>query len=798
MLGKVFKMSGLYKGEGRMLEPDTHFRRALNVWQDRNGKYRAKGEQEAFYLPSSPYADPLIVRNGFTRRFKDGLFSCFPSFYDFTAEGYNPIYSANFFTYCDKLGNNVPLDYNTGAALQQNYDEYTMGRNTYPNTVVGDKLFFRAGTLPLLKFDGVQVVRAGLPLPWIKCAQYSTLGTRWVKVIHVRIGFDGRLVASGTVKFPTNSANITLDMSYSGSEIIGSSSVSPEFRDAPRASTALMDDMAWMTRNTGVAWTSGTGTMICTALDHNLEVGDWLMYHHPSATSLNWHIIALKVTNVAGLVITFSSTAKKYLKSTLSWVEEEVTPLDDPFNGGLSMNTWGSTVQQVYSSATENGAYLLASQLTLHGRESVGYTHIIPALATPITATFAGQTTQDIAGWYDIGTVKIPFPYQSPSILEQGILGLTNYQDQLLSYDKNAIYFSDFTSGGSDEMISGLSNFVPIGSEHGDIVSVEGCEDFLFISRERKNYVLVGDIATGNATVKECDTENLGAFSSNSALAVKGGIVFVNRQGVFFTNSAGTITEVSKDISRLFGVTRDFTTDPDGVTFKPYLMSDVVEGTQFSLAGAGWDGNIIRMKYDPDRNLLAILYAKKYLMTTDGVDDSYATIAINLSNGAVYEWKRNKSGGNDVPVGDIEFLPHYVAATGKFKGSLIEAHQTLTREDNTVAKAQDMYLISSWQTGGEPSLEKQLKQLKFYGLMGSCYVFHQEGWENFTTRAAIVAPRTNVLYNAPVSVLQFEHKQRLNTSRAQCYSVGIEPLGLDFTLEGFELEWELIQEGTKK
>jgi hypothetical protein len=817
MLGKVFDMSGLFKGAKRQAEPENGFRRAMNVWQDRTGKWRPKGEQAAFNTPTSPFSDTSILRTGFSRRFKDGIFSCYMGNYNFAGAPYSAASTKNFFQYVDKTGADITPVWNSSSAnLAPDWGDWSFGRDSYPNVVVGNKIFFKAGTLPLLKFDGVQVVRAGLPCPELRCTSYNTAGIeRYIRAVNVRIGFDGGLVSSQYLQFPVNTGGTTTMNFQSGTPNVkpGVSKCLPSSSVSPSLSEDLMDDLAIVNRGVTALWTVGATTITTPhAGCQNVTAGRWVIFAgytdgsgYTSGEGLGY-LYALKVisvTNPSGIgVVTFDINGKYYSRANLTWLDRKFTGTEFPFNAGASGGgSWGASIWTLlYSSSGVNptGAFTLCGQIPLLPTTWAVATYFtIQYTYTGVTDYFGGQTSADLASWYDLGTIKIPFPYQFDGY-KPGIVGLTKYQGLLLSYDRNAIYFSDTSGGGSDEMISGLSNFVPLGSEYGGIVCVEGCEDFIFISRERKNYVLVGDIASGNFTIAECDSETSGAFGSTSGIAIKGGVAYMSRQGIFFCTSSGQISEFSVGLSRLFGTAREFTTDPDNVSFRPYLMTDLTAPSS-STAFDGWDGNIVKMKYDPDRGLLGILYGKKYAVGAPATTDKYSILAINLNTGAVFEWKTDST-PNDIVVTDLEFLGHYDQTTGKFKGSLVQCGAALTREDITATRGSKRFFLTSWLTGGEPSLEKQAKQVKFYGQMTSCQIYHQENWEGFTSLTDIAAPRTNATYPSAnnQNANLFEHKQRLNTSRCQAVSIGFEPLDDNFSLEGYEIEWDLIQETVKK
>jgi hypothetical protein len=189
------------------------------------------------------------------------------------------------------------------------------------------------------------------------------------------------------------------------------------------------------------------------------------------------------------------------------------------------------------------------------------------------------------------------------------MVGITQYKGLVVGHDDNAIYFSDVGLGGSSEMISGSSNIVPFGAEFGKITAVCGCEDFLLISRERRNFVLRGDIAA-SFSLSECDLPVAGAYNSRACTnAWSGQIMFVNRTGIFSVNSTGNITELSAPIRDLF-----ISNNIDNNLFNKSVFKTPaqlkISSTVGSITKPPQDGSIFQFALDPERGFVFLLDRK--------------------------------------------------------------------------------------------------------------------------------------------------------------------------------------------
>jgi hypothetical protein len=113
-------------------------------------------------------------------------------------------------------------------------------------------------------------------------------------------------------------------------------------------------------------------------------------------------------------------------------------------------------------------------------------------------------------------------------------------------------------------------------------------------------------------------------------------------------------------------------------------------------------------------------------------------------------------------------------------------------------------LYTAWLSAGEPSLEKELLQLKIFGRVaknangGDLKIRHYKDWD-------IQTLITDTIYSSTVvasleNQTQYSHKKRLNSDKCLAASVGIETNGYlsDFELDSLEVEFNEIQMGMKR
>lgn len=344
-------------------------------------------------------------------------------------------------------------------------------------------------------------------------------------------------------------------------------------------------------------------------------------------------------------------------------------------------------------------------------------------------------------------------------------------------------------------MVSGYSNIIPYGSEYGPLVAVCGSENFMLICRERKNYVLTGELTTGNVNITECDQAVAGAANARAVSnAFSNKIVFMNNTGVYSVTSSGQITEISEEIRDLF------TGRPmDGNPFNPNVFRNTVQKLE-----AAFDGGIFKIALDEIRGFIYFFTGK--------IDNAFSltleqsnVLVFDTNDGSWYEFDGNGSWTFEALAGKITNL-----------GAKIYTEDgTIRKSDPFSAGDAKQVLLTTSMTMGEPSLEKQATQVKIYGkveqqlldedgnvVRPEIKIGHLTEWKRFEGTPTseygtyVSYPRANDVDFDPE---QYTHKQKLNSTKAQAVSILIESVDGDaITIEGMEIEIGGVQDGMKR
>jgi hypothetical protein len=407
---------------------------------------------------------------------------------------------------------------------------------------------------------------------------------------------------------------------------------------------------------------------------------------------------------------------------------------------------------------------------------------------------FTDSKKLDLNSYYDFNGG--PTGYGAPLNTRQ-FYCMTVYQGILLLANDNTIYFSDTSNGGSFEQTSGEAIIIPGDKEFGRITSICATQDFIFISRERKNYYLTGNISTGNYRVREIVEAELGAWNNVASVLVKDSVVFINSLGVFQVVGGGRAIPLSETCPKNFDNFDSSNVNEDVVFRLTGTSSTLVTlANQATLLDNG-----LSVAYDEYRELLVFCKKGKSQLGNP-------MFVMHTKTGEFYEWDGVLIGAD---ISSIAFINSkmYVGYS-----DFVNLNGGIYVEDKTIAPRymQDnpVKLYSSWLTGGEPSLEKNLLQLKFFGRVQTRQnlglgVVAFKDWD-YSTKI------TNTEYypNDKSLVLndqkQYSHKKRLNSDKVLSASVGIEITDFSifvndrvtFELESMEVEFTPIQEGVKR
>jgi hypothetical protein len=643
----------------------------------------------------------------------------------------------------------------------------------------------------LSKYDGVQMWNMGCAQPIISTTSVDG-STYYVRVIQHTIDFDNNQTDSEYVEFGTSTVSPII---VNGAGAFVTNMISSGRATYPDSVIAPTGKPTLFFRGTS-AYNAGTLDYTITTTDTNigiLNVGEYVMVDwtrggaNLAAAGLQGFGLALKVKSVSPLKL--DATGAKYLDLNREWKTSSSTLA--ALGAGLTIGT--QSFFSFWRGPTRTGAFFYSTFTPSFPNSSV--TFPISVDTTPTTSAELGSEDVIISigstlnDFYDVTSSKLSPNSIYPFGLNYGIYAMTVFQGLLLLASDDLIWISDPTLNPSFEQLE-KGSFIRVGdTEFGRITSICATNDFLFVSRERKNYYVTGNITTGNYRVQEIIEAEIGAWNNSSSINVKDSVVFLTAIGVFQMVGGGKATRLSETCPKNFA-TYDNRNINEDVSFRMTgFVSDITNATI--------DG--IAVGYDEYRELL--VFMKK------GVIDN-PCLVLHTKTGEFYEWDGIISGVADTYANCINFIQGTYrigeidyTASGYAAVDIIENYTLIP----TYQLTNPVKLYSSWLTAGEPSLEKELLQLKIFGRIqsnsttSSITVTHFKDWD-YSTKITDTQYFPNNTSNTLNNQVQYSHKKRLNSDKVLSACVGIEisTTGVSFEIESFEVEFNTIQSGMKK
>lgn len=654
----------------------------------------------------------------------------------------------------------------------------------------------------LVKYDGVQMWSMGVPQPHIQPV-IATGTTGYVRAIQHTIDFDGNANDSEYVEFPVGAGattNVFINNLFTNIIISGRAS-------APKA---VIPDSA-----IPKLYFKGTSVYNAGTKDYTITVTDTNIITSNASSAIGSYIfVGWKKTDASvvasgfatlGLALKIKSTSViSGTAGTLVLDAENVKWMDynrewQDYVGPMA--TLGATltlgVQMFISfwrSPTQTGAYSFAGFYPAPPDGFLPYT-ILAVPLTPMASATAGSTDTIIPlaptlnAIYDVTSSKLSPNSIYPFGLNYGIYAMTVFQGLLLLASDDLIWISDPTLNPSFEQFE-QGSFIRVGdTEFGRITSICATNDFLFVSRERKNYYVTGNISTGNYRVQEIIEAEIGAWNNSSSINVKDSVVFLTAIGVFQLVGGSKATKLSETCPKNFA-TYDNRNINEDVSFRMTgFVSDITNTTI--------DG--IAVGYDEYRELL--VFMKKGVIGNP-------CLVLHTKTGEFYEWDGLITGVANTYANCINFIQGTYrigeidyTASGYAAVDIIENYSLIP----TYQITNPVKLYSSWLTAGEPSLEKELLQLKIFGRVqsnsttSSITVTHFKDWD-YSTKITDTQYFPNNTSNTLNNQVQYSHKKRLNSDKvlAACVGIEISTTGVSFEIESFEVEFNTIQSGMKK
>lgn len=641
----------------------------------------------------------------------------------------------------------------------------------------------------LAKYDGVQVWKAGCAQPKISTA--TATGTNYNRVVQHTIDFDNNEAWSEFVEFKTTGVSYGLQLCGD----FAANMISSGRADAPKS--VITTSGRFLASFIGTsAYNAGTLDYTITITDTSIDtthVGEYVFVSWDSASTVQVASgfagfgLAMKIKSV-GATVVLDATGAKYLDSNRVWKDCGATLV----GLGALLTRGTQSFLSSWRSSSATGVYFFAGfhpsfpDLNISAIATIDTASLVTAVAgSNLVISTLGPQLNTI---YDVTSIKVSPNANYPFGLNHTIYNMTNFQDMLVLASDDLIWVSDPTLGGSYEQLS-TSAFIRVGdTEYGRITSICGTQDFLFVSRERKNYYVTGNITTGNYRVQEIIEAEIGAWSNVASINIKDSVIFITALGVYQVVGGGRASLLSKTCPK---------------NFATYDAISVNEDVSFRLTGFVSDIsntiiNGLSVAYDEFRELLVFMQK--------GVTGTPCFV-IHTKTGEAYEWdgmadyatqKANCIGFINAKyyLGTIDSLASgYTAISAVENNTLIPSYVT----DYPIK------LYTTWLTGGEPSLEKVVLQLKMFGrfqsstTVSSVKVCSYKDWDISTKITdAYYFPKDTTLSLS--NQKQYSHKKRLNSDKVLSVSVGLEinTTASLFEIEALEVEFMPIQEGMKR
>lgn len=773
MLSKALTLGGLQVGGPRTQQNTARFRVADNVYQTLDGYMVPRFHNGTKTNITTTDATVTALVSGTKYRDNDFVLGINAS------NQYVPFYK----------GVKVP---STPLAPTFTYAGQLPGDGPQYTEKVGC-LFAHFPKKGLFKYDQYQMYRAGVPSPWVYNFSNDEIGgTVYFRfMLHYR-DMQGNVVHSNYVQHPKK-----LKLNGSGQIqfiLNGANARGPkeDFVDFTPEDVASLSNGYMAYYYQAISKTvSGRTVILNTFGNHNVVPGIYLWCGDGFENSFFRNSSGLKT--VGGKSLSGCSWAFKVLSSAATTVTISLDDVKviypDETEGFENVN--GSTVSSdvmgcnyfvsFWTSDLETGAYFLKGmRFNPYEMAPNFYGTITPGtINAPEAGIENNQTIQRLniapimGDFYDVTSKKSPFPWSLTYKELSNPKSFTVYSELAVIGYESVAYFSDTTEGGAFEMTNYLA-YIAVGSEEdGYVQSVCGNADFLLVSRKFKNYYVSGNLPSAGYRAQSIPKTSLGCYSNEGSISVEDKVIFINKHGIWAIYVGGRCEEVSVNINGLFDNYANTTVYAEENYFNLNSYPSTAQETL--------DDKWIRVRYDLQRKLLA------FAIVGDGTGKA---LILGMNSGEFYTWSGITAiFGTSPKFKDLFFIDGSYYAT-RNDASLI----ALNKEDKTslayMGSAYTPVLKTTWFTGGEPSLEKKINQVKMWGqVAGSISICHSVDWQEAKSK---IADYTNAVSG------QFSHKKRLEPANALSCSVEMVLNTSKFELEGLELEFQPFQEGMKR
>jgi hypothetical protein len=511
-------------------------------------------------------------------------------------------------------------------------------------------------------------------------------------------------------------------------------------------------------------------------------ISDTIAYKIESSTSYG----------TAKSIVLNNSSVKIYSSFNFNWTDVSTNILDgfilsDPTIRKSSWDVGSKNIVTIWASAAVDGVFVRKGTLFSFpdsSRYYGGAADITDVTIASGVISFIPYTTLNDSFNVNGAPIGINENYQFGGI---PFASITVYNGALLLSSDILVWRTSSNLPISFEM-SEISSRYNIGSkEYGRITTICGTNEFLFLSRERKNYYITGNLSTGNYRTQNVTETETGAWGNTSAISIKDSVIFLTAKGIYQTVEGGRTSLISDTCPKNFS-TFDAMNVNEDVVFK-------VDGFHSNPLNGVTTDNSICVAYDEYRDLLA------FMQKSDG----NPCLILSTKTKEFYEWNGMISSvGMKANCISFIYSSYYL---GGFTSATSTATSFIESKGSSLSyiSTYPVKLYTTWLTGGEPSLEKILLQLKIFGRIdsngttNSIDVCHYKDWDLSTkiTNSQYFPTDTALSLN---NQIQYSHKKRLNSDKVLSASVGVEisSPAISFEIEALEVEFMPIQQGMKR
>lgn len=428
-------------------------------------------------------------------------------------------------------------------------------------------------SIPVMKYDGSNIYRAGLPTPRkandAAPTMVTNLGFGATRIFYSFKDINGLTIFSPYFEFEFTPQNTTV--------ITANTLVT----DSTCEANGFLNRYAWTagayqyyvnpaSDNTAKATADAQITRTLTVNRHNYIVGDKFLFDSqnrmlvlgdfPSTEPSFKTFIILEVESVTSTSITFKKdlTINHYINVN------KLTNLSARYPTNTTNTEFPIDIRtklHVYCDFAKSGVFTEFCVASMDGSSvSQSIYPVNTGTATfslsPITSDALPTYLEDI---YDTASSKIMPPFckyiasYGDQIVYANIQSYINFNNRKTQYNNNdLIIYSDILQGDCCESTSEF-NRQKIGETYdGEITAVSRCNDSVIVFKTNSTFTLDGVLSAGQYSIRKINTNGVGCQTHKAIVATDEGLFFQAHNGIYFTNGIN-IQRITYELDAFFG-----------------------------------------------------------------------------------------------------------------------------------------------------------------------------------------------------------------------------------------------------